>query len=789
MTDSDPTSTNGAGVNGVPNSLLLRCTRCGLVLNDPETGLLRSVQDEAHNGRCLFCFPLPTRENIAEMRRLQVEEYRLRLETTRGGHGSEAVVPPTADQASVANTCRDSTLVTDTIDAATDRNTTFNASVTQAIPVTPAAIGCQRNGGEHQVNPAALSVDSRAQGHSCSYGLRPGCQDEGQGQATAFRPRTLLNDDDVNAGQTDGHGADHTDTPPSTQENAETDEQMEEKDMAAEDAASGSPQDASTSHLQSTAPSPSLATVIATAAGATGGGGSVPDGSFFSIVAMFEAQEREDNGGSGDDGGIEEVVMAFDGDRTKDGEDEGRSDHKINNKRKDPPDKSDASTMESVNGSFSPSVTAPAVHQQNPPSESLSQVENESDSEGENSRKRIRSGSCSAFLNANDPLFKEIQTYITEGQAKDISVGQRDVYVEKLRVIIENEESTNTKKQHASTMISLEAPKMIVTAMQRIAASFVSLKMAKARNACARYMSECCHTLATLAYYGRAQSVVDVGAIPATISALEMNAKIRNPKLYLHGIEALQTLSVCATEEILENEGLAMISSIVVHLQTKIRSNSSRDTKHTLRMIMRLLDNMSSSSQLGTPDERDNEDAERARAIGQRGLLKPILEVIVNLPDDVELQLAVCSAIASLSASEDNCNVFVQLGGIRSFVFLSHRHRLSSDLQIAIADCFAWLVADQEEHSKQACKDGVVTTCVELLNDSNMSMSVIRSALRVLDIIGDGEEGVKHLLDAKAVSAVATLAEKAENNDDFRLLCQNFLDRLHGYSNVHSFVS
>lgn len=791
MTDSDPTSTNGAGINGVPNALLLRCTRCGLVLNNPETGLLRSVQDEAHNGRCLFCFPLPTRENIAEMRRLQVEEYRLRLETTRGGHGSEAVVPPTTDQASVANTSRDSTFVTDTstIDASTDRNTTFNAAVAQAIPVTPAAIGYQMNCGEHQVNPAALSVDSRAQGHACSYGLRPGCQDEGQGQATAFRPRTLLNDDDVNAGQIDGHGADHTDTPPSAQENAETDEQMEEKDMAAEDAASGSPQDTSTSHLQSIAPSPSLATVTATSAGATGGGGSVPDGSLFSIVAMFEAQEREDNGGSGDDGGIEEIIMAIDGDRTKDGEDEGRSDHKINNKRKDPPDKSDASTTESVDGSFSPSVTAPAVHQQNPPSESFSQVENESDSEGENSRKRIRSGSCSTFFNANDPLFNEIQTYITEGQAKDISVGQRDVYVEKLRVIIENEEATNTKKQHASTMISLEAPKMIVTAMQRIAASFAGLKKAKARNAFARYMSECCHTLATLAYYGRAQSVVDVGAIPATISALEMNARIRNPKLYLHGIEALQTLSVCATEEILENEGLAMISSIVVHLQTKIRSNSSRDTKHTLRMIMRLLDNVSSSSQLGTPDERDNEDAERARAIGQRGLLKPILEVIVNLPDDVELQLAVCSAIASLSASEDNCNVFVQLGGIRSLVFLSHRHRLSSDLQIAIADCFAWLVADQEEHSKQACKDGVVTTCVELLNDSNMSMSVIRSVLHVLDIIGDSEEGAKHLLDAKAVSAVTTLVEKGENNDDFRLLCQSFLGRLHGYSNVHSIVS
>lgn len=790
---TDPTNDAAAAAartgnnNGMHNALLLRCTRCGLVLNNPESGLLRCVQDEAHNGRCLFCFPLPTRENITEMRRLQVEEYRLRLETTRG-HGSEAVVPPTDDQASAGNTRRNSTLVTDAITAATDRNTTFNA-VTQAMPVTPAAIGCQRNDEEYQVSPAAPSVDSQAQGHTGSYGLRPCRQDEGQGQATArFRPRTLLNDDDVNAGQTDGHGADHNETLPSTQENAETDEQKEEEDMAAEDAATGSLQDASTSHLQSIAPSPSLATASAAAAGATAGGGRVPNGSLFSIVAMFEAQEREDNGGIGDDGGIEEIIMAIDGDRTKGGEDEGGSDHKnINSKRKDPPCKSDASTTESVNGSFLPSVTAPAGYQQKPPSESLSPVENESD--GEISRKRIRSSSYSALLDANDPLFKEIQTYIAEGQNKDLSVGQRDVCIEKLRMIIENEESPDTKKQHASTMISLDAPKMIVTAMQRITASFASLKKVKARNVCARYMSECCHTLATLAYYGRAQSVVDVGAIPAAISALELNAKVRNPKLYLHGMEALQTLSVCATEEILENEGLAMISAILIHLQTKISSNSSRDTKHTLRMIMRLLDNMSSSSQLGTPDERDNEDAERARVIGQRGLLKPILEVIVNLPDDLDLQLSVCSAIASLSASEDNCNDFVQFGGIRSLVFLSHRHRLSSDLQIAVVDCFAWLVADQEEHSKQACEDGVVTTCVELLKDSNMSMSVIRSALHVLDIIGDSDEGIKYLLDANAISAVTTLAIKAENDDDFRLLCQNFLGRMHGDSTLRSIIS
>ena len=744
MTDTNAAAAAARTGNSI-NALLLRCTRCGLILNDPETGgLFRSVQDEVHNGRCLFCFPLPTRENIAEMRRLQVEEYRLCMETTRG-HGSEAVVPPTDD-----------------LGAATDRNTTFNV-VTQATPVTPGAIGCQRNGEEHQVNPATLSVDFRAQSHTCSYGLRPSCQDQGQGQATArFRPRTLVNDNDGNNGETDGHEADHTDTPPSTQDNAETDEQT---DMAAEDAATGSPQD------MSTAPSPSLATATATAtaAGATGGG-SVPNGSLFSIVAMFEAQEREDNGDCGDDGGIEEIIMAIDGDRsTKDVEDEVRSDHKINSKRKNPPDKSDAfTTTESVKGSFLPSVAAPAVCQ----------------------RKKIRSSSSySALLDASDPLFKEIQTYIAEGQAKDVSVGQRDVFIERLRMIIENEESTDTKKQHAGTMISLEAPKMIVTAMQRIAASFAGLKKAKARNACARYMSECCHTLATLAYYGTAQSVGDVGAIPATISALEMNAKVRNPKLYLHGIEALQTLSVCATEEILENDGLAMISSIFIHLQTKICSNSSRDTKHTLRMIMRLLDNMSSSSQLGTPDERDNEDAERARAIGQRGLLKPILELIANLPDDIELMLSVCSAISSLSASEDNCNDFVQLGVFRSLVFLSHRHRLtSSDLQIAIADCFAWLVADQEEHSRRACEAGVVTTCVELLN-SNMSMSVIHALMRVLEIIGDSEEGVKCLLDANAVSVVTALAERREMNDDFRLLCQNFLGRLHGDPTVHSIVS
>ena len=70
-----------------------------------------------------------------------------------------------------------------------------------------------------------------------------------------------------------------------------------------------------------------------------------------------------------------------------------------------------------------------------------------------------------------------------------------------------------------------------------------------------------------------------------------------------------------------------------------------------------------------------------------------------------------------------------------------------------------------------------------------MSMSVIHALMRVLEIIGDSEEGVKCLLDANAVSVVTALAERGEMNDDFRLLCQNFLGRLHGDPTVHSIVS
>ena len=782
-------SANTATATAAPTAegvVLLRCSRCGLVLNNPKTGLLQKIPNEAHNGRCLFCFPLPTRENVAEMRKLQVEEYRLRLEMTRGSPGPFS---QTDDPVATA-TCRNASFVNDAIAGAADRNTTFDA-MAQAMPVTPAAaIGCQghcMNGREHRVSPASPSVDSQGQ----SQGPRPCHQDEGQGQVTTrYRPRTLLKDDIIT-----GHPdfSDRTDTSPSTtrkkDETEEEEEEEEEKeDMAVEDAAPRSLLESHASEPQTSGTrSPSLAT--ATVEG--GGGSSGPAGSLFSIVAMFEAQEREDDddGGGGADDGIEEIIMAIDGECAKGSEDEVGSNHNNihNGKREDALDKSHASAAESPNASFSPSpsgratlgattVQATECQQKARVASLLSPVKNESDDDEKNPPKRIR---YSAPVDTNDPLFKEIETYVSDGQKDNLSLGQRDVCIEKLRLMIEDEESIDSKKQHANTMISLEAPKMIVVALRRVMATFVSLKKAKARNACARYMSECCHTLATLAYYGRAQSIVDIGAVVAVISALELNKKVRNPRLYLHGIEALQTLSVCATDEILESQGLVLISTILIQLQTKISSNSSRDTKHTLRMIMKLLDNMSSSSRLGTPEERDNEDAERARVIGQGGLLKPILEVIVNLPDDVDLQLAVCSAVASLSASEDNCNEIVQLGGIRSLVFLSHRHPLSPDLQIAIADCFAWLVADQVEIQIQACEDGVVKTCVGLLKDTNMA--VVHSALYVLDIVGESKEGVKHLLDASAISAVTALAEKAahSNNDDFHSLCQNFLGRLH----------
>jgi hypothetical protein len=507
----------------------------------------------------------------------------------------------------------------------------------------------------------------------------------------------------------------------------------------------------------------------------------------MSVVAMFEAQEREEreNYGSDEDGGIEDIITECK--RDSDGDGDGERGECANDNHQQ-----EHLCHETADGKRKASPTEEGLRAQNSSAASALPVEDPcSDSEG-SPRKKICSGGAHtdplAEPSTNCPISREvareIENCVNEGTKDSISLAKRDRCIEQLRLRIEGEEeSTGMKAAYANTMISLEAPRMIVSALKRITASYAtSCKKAKAKNAHARWASECCHTLATIAYHGRAQSVVDSGAVTvAVLSALKMNS-IRNLKLCLHGIEALQTLcSVSrATEEVLENEGLSIISATLSHLQKKESTKSSRDSKHAVRMIMKLLDNMSSSSELDPYTARDQEDAARARMIGQHGFLKPMLEIICDFPDEVELQLALCGALSSLSADEHNCNVIVELGGLRALVFLSDRHPLRSEMQKAIADCFAWLVADQKNIQLEACKDGVVEACIRLLQNRSHDSTVVRSSLNVLDSICESKECHDYLISANTVSAVTVVAAEAaySNENDIQSLCQSFLCRL-----------
>ena len=723
---------------------VLRCG-CGLVLQDPITGLLRTVPGEAQNGRCLYCFPLPTPGDIAEMRRLQVEAFRIRVETARNrGHSSSGGIP-TTDAAAVAAAAAAATT------ARTQTAATAAAPTQcQAMPVTPeqdVADGRQRNGDEVDVFApvTARTIDTQA--------------DQDQAQA---RPRALLKDSG------DGHTNDGTGQGASAI--------AEEASASAGDTHSIGGND-TFALAASTTPGPTVAAAASPASGA-------PDGSLLSVVAMFEAQEREEEDyyGSDEDGGIEDIITECkrgngygDGERGECANDNHQQEHlcheTADGKRKVPPTEEGLCAQNSSTASKLP-VEDPC-----------------GDSEGR-PRKKICSGSAhtdplaesSTNCLISREVAREIENCVKEGTKGSISLAKRDRCIEQLRLRIEGEEeSTGIKAAYANTMTSLEAPRMIVSALKRIAASYAGCKKAKAKNSHARWASECCHTLATIAYHGRAQSVVDSGAVTvAVLSALKLNS-IRNLKLCLHGIEALQTLcSVSrATEEVLENEGLSIISATLSHLQKKESTKSSRDSKHAVRMIMKLLDNMSSSSQL-PPTARDQEDAARARMIGQHGLLKPIMDMICEFPDEVELQLALCGALSSLSADEHNCNVIVELGGLRALVFLSDRHPLRSEMQKAVADCYAWLVADQKNIQLEACKDGVVEACIRLLQNRCHDNSVVRSSLNVLDSICESKECHDYLISANTVSAVTVVAAEAaySNENDIQLLCQSFLCRL-----------
>ena len=752
MSDQPPPAAANAAAAAAAVAAVLRCG-CGLVLQDPITGLLRTVPGEAQNGRCLYCFPLPTQGDIAEMRRLQVEEFRIRVETARNrGHSSSGGIP-TTDAAAVAAAAAATTARTQT--AATAAAPTQ----CQAMPVTPeqdVADGRQRNGDEVDVFApvTARTIDTQA--------------DQDQAQA---RPRALLKDSG------DGHNN-------GTGQGASASATTEEASASAGDTHSIGGND-TFAMAASTTPGPTVAAALP-ASGASPASGA-PDGSLLSVVAMFKAQEREeDYYGSDEGGGIEDIITECkrdsNGDRVGERGECANDNHQqehlchetADGKRKVPP------TEEGLCAQNSSAASAPALPVEDPCD----------DSEG-SPRKKICSGSAHT-----DPLAesstnclisreaaREIENCVKEGTKDSISLAKRDRCIEQLRLRIEGEEeSTGMKAAYANTMISLEAPRMIVSALKRITASYAGCKKAKAKNAHARWSSECCHTLATIAYHGRAQSVVDSGAVTvAVLSALKLNS-IRNLKLCLHGIEALQTLcSVSrATEEVLENEGLSIISATLSHLQKKESTKSSRDSKHAVRMIMKLLDNMSSSSQLLTPTAKDQEDAARARMIGQHGLLKPILDMICEFPDEVELQLALCGALSSLSADEHNCNVIVELGGLRALVFLSDRHPLRSEMQKTVADCYAWLVADQKNIQLEACKDGVVEACIRLLQNRCHDNSVVRSSLNVLDSICESKECHDYLISANTVSAVTVVAAEAaySNENDIQLLCQSFLCRL-----------
>ena len=735
---------------------VLRCGGCGLVLQDPITLLLRTVPDEAQNGRCLLCFPLPTPGDIAEMRRLQVEEYRLRVETARNhrGHFSAGGIPTTAAAAAAAPAAAAATT------AGTQTAATAAASTQrQAMPVTPeqdVADGRQRNGDEVDVSPpvAARTIDTQA-----------GQADQDQARP---RPRALLKDSgDGPTNDGTGQGASAI---------------AEEASASAGDTHSIGGND-NFAMAASTTPGPTVAAAAAAAASTASG---ASDRSLLSVVAMFEAQEREENNyGSDEDGGIEDIITECKRDSNRDGDGERGECANDNHQQ-------EHLCYETADGKRKASPTEEGLRAQNSSAASALPVEDPcSDSEG-SPRKKICSGGAHtdplAESSTNCPISREvareIEDCVKEGNEDSISLAKRDRCIEQLRLRIEGEEeSTGMKAAYANTMISLEAPRMIVSALKRITASYAtSCKKAKAKNSHARWAAECCHTLATIAYHGRAQSVVDSGAVTvAVLSALKMNS-IRNLKLCLHGIEALQTLcSVSrATEEVLENEGLSIISATLSHLQKKESTKSSRDSKHAVRMIMKLLDNMSSSSQLLTPTARDQEDAARARMIGQHGFLKPILQMICDFPDEVELQLALCGALSSLSADEHNCNVIVELGGLRALVSLSDRHPLRSEMQKAVADCYAWLVADQTNNQLEACKDGVVEACIRLLQNRSHDSTVVHKSLNVLDSICESKECHDYLISANTVSAVTVVAAEAaySNENDIQLLCQSFLCRL-----------
>ena len=343
---------------------------------------------------------------------------------------------------------------------------------------------------------------------------------------------------------------------------------------------------------------------------------------------------------------------------------------------------------------------------------------------------------------------------------------QRDRHIEALRIILEQQGSADERRENATVMLAEGAAEMILFAMEQIklddkANSKKRRKdITKLRKRSAKLMSECCHCIATLAYYcDGSQSLA--ATIPVIIDALGEYRALGNMNFFLHGMEALECLSVQAPMGIVDNGGLETI----FYIMNSLRGRKGTKSAALQKSFILLVHCIAASS----------DDTDMADKVAEAKLIPFVMDAMKDHLKDRNVQIAACNAISVLAVTEENSSCIVECGGLKALLAVSEEFPHDVDAQKAVCDAVSWLVEGQTLIQLHATNSGCVKRLLEIMKLHDNDAMVVEKALTALESFCGNEECRSRFLEAGAAARVEEAMTKFAASEKIQELCQNIL--------------